>query len=306
MRRKLKAAVSVVGFILGLAGLVFLAMQLAQYVRAPEVLNLSLTVYLVAAGCAALYVMGNLALTIAYHKFLRQSARAFSYTAILYGISQIAKYVPGNILHLAGRQAVGAQLHFEQSSLAKATFIEIISLALSATLFGSVLILITFLKTPPTLAFAFWVILQLFALLILARIFGKKIATGFALHTAYFLLSGFGFAILFAAISYSTRLSVDHILLLAAAFVVAWVAGFLTPGSPAGLGVREAALIFMLGPQFEGSEIVLAVLMSRISNIFGDVIFFFAAFGSLFQLMKHLKRPAFPTGSANKENPIDR
>jgi hypothetical protein len=57
---------------------------------------------------------------------------------------------------------------------------------------------------------------------------------------------------------------------LAGVFAAAWVAGFITPGAPAGLGVREAVLAGGLRPLY-GPEVALALpLLFRMVTVTGD------------------------------------
>jgi uncharacterized membrane protein YbhN (UPF0104 family) len=61
------------------------------------------------------------------------------------------------------------------------------------------------------------------------------------------------------------------------AYVVAWLAGLVTPGAPAGVGVREMVLIFLLGHAIPETELLPAVVVSRLVTVAGDVLFFAAA-----------------------------
>jgi hypothetical protein len=57
-------------------------------------------------------------------------------------------------------------------------------------------------------------------------------------------------------------------------FALAWVAGFVTPGAPAGFGVREAILITLLKPVY-GAGVALGVTIAlRIVTMIGDGIAF--------------------------------
>lgn len=60
--------------------------------------------------------------------------------------------------------------------------------------------------------------------------------------------------------------------LLTAAFAIAWVAGFVTPGAPAGIGVREALLLLMLGGSLGAVDSSLLILALRIVTTLGDIL----------------------------------
>jgi len=60
-------------------------------------------------------------------------------------------------------------------------------------------------------------------------------------------------------------------------FAIAWIAGFVTPGAPAGLGVREAVLVMGLTPIYgSGMAVGLSVTL-RIVTTLGDGLAFVAA-----------------------------
>ena len=65
-----------------------------------------------------------------------------------------------------------------------------------------------------------------------------------------------------------------HIGLLTGTFAIAWVAGFLTPGAPAGLGVREVILLKVLG-NFYGTGVAAGITISlRVITLIADCLIF--------------------------------
>jgi hypothetical protein len=58
------------------------------------------------------------------------------------------------------------------------------------------------------------------------------------------------------------------------AVALAWLVGFATPGSAAGIGVREAILIAALQGPLGASASTLVALALRLVTIAGDVLFF--------------------------------
>jgi hypothetical protein len=61
---------------------------------------------------------------------------------------------------------------------------------------------------------------------------------------------------------------------IAGAYVVAWVAGLLTPGAPAGIGVREIVFLKVLQSVIPDSELLMAIVLCRIITVCGDVLFY--------------------------------
>ena len=54
-------------------------------------------------------------------------------------------------------------------------------------------------------------------------------------------------------------------------YCFAWLVGFVTPGAPGGLGIREAMLSLFLGSLADPGLIAAAVLLNRIVTVFGDL-----------------------------------
>jgi uncharacterized membrane protein YbhN (UPF0104 family) len=81
-----------------------------------------------------------------------------------------------------------------------------------------------------------------------------------------FLLSGLSFHYLLMALG-------EHDLPAAAAvgaFAIAWAAGFIVPGAPAGLGVREAVLIALIAPSMQAGIAVACVGLHRLITALVD------------------------------------
>lgn len=102
-----------------------------------------------------------------------------------------------------------------------------------------------------------------------------------ALYAAGHLAIAIGFVLVAAALR---PIDPPEAALLVAAFALSWLAGFLAPGAPAGLGVREAFLAAMLAAHFPVAFVATAVVAQRIATTLGDL--FGAALG-LFLLHGH-------------------
>jgi len=57
-----------------------------------------------------------------------------------------------------------------------------------------------------------------------------------------------------------------------AVFSAAWIAGFLAPGAPAGLGIREAILLTGLGPTFGAQAAVEIAILFRALSVTADLV----------------------------------
>lgn len=94
------------------------------------------------------------------------------------------------------------------------------------------------------------------------------------LYIAAMLLMGAGLLVL--SLGLFPAAPVDYPM-LTAALALAWVVGFVTPGAPAGLGVREALLLLLLSHGMGAANASLLILALRIATTLGDMLCF--AFG---------------------------
>ena len=63
--------------------------------------------------------------------------------------------------------------------------------------------------------------------------------------------------------------------LLISAISIAFIAGFVMPGAPAGIGIREYVFIELLAPYISRSDALILILGLRIINILGDITMYF-------------------------------
>lgn len=91
------------------------------------------------------------------------------------------------------------------------------------------------------------------------------------LYVAVFCINGLGLAILGEGL---VGKGLEHLVLLIGLFSVAWLAGFVVPGAPGGIGVREALLVASLTPLYGEPAAVALTILSRIAFIVGDGLAF--------------------------------
>ncbi|MBC7988370.1 MAG: flippase-like domain-containing protein [Luteimonas sp.] len=99
-----------------------------------------------------------------------------------------------------------------------------------------------------------------------------------AIYTLAYLVIGAATSLLAVGLFPEARLDFA---LLTAAFAIAWVVGFVTPGAPAGIGVREALLMLMLGGSMGAAETSLLILALRIVTTLGDMLCFAAGLAQM-------------------------
>lgn len=250
-------------------------------------LGLSLGLYLVSQMLAARAWSRTLAV------FLVRLPPGWAETELL--VSQIGKYIPGNVAHLLGR-IVLARADGVSGTLAGIAMVLEVGLVLAA---GGLLFL-TFLLFAPRLtlsllppdianrlasvsiplaaALATGIGLGVWSLALvirrrsaMARLDLSSAAIPLVLHVINFLALGLSLACVTQAIASTGS---DAFLLSIPVFVIAWTIGFLMPGAPGGIGVREGLIVLGLGTIFGEGPALTAALMHRAICILGDLTVF--------------------------------
>jgi hypothetical protein len=103
----------------------------------------------------------------------------------------------------------------------------------------------------------------------------------YALYAASFVMIGAGLWLVAHTLVDPTS-QVPGVLFFVGAFASSWILGFVAPGAPAGLGIREALLSAWLSGVMAPVDVVLVVVTLRIATTLGDLLNF--ALGSVFML----------------------
>jgi hypothetical protein len=229
----------------------------------------------------------------------------------IYGQTQIAKYLPGNIFHLVSRQVNADKLSVSQGSLILSSFLELLSYLLVATTICLVSYAFGFrfqLKIVNSLLLVFSGII--FVIIFLVLVFpqllqkfnrGSQIAKFLKaqhsqpklmlqtlirvlfLVTAFFIMTSLLFSSLVFWVNNGN--SKIYLLMLFPIYCLSYVVGLITPGAPAGFGVREVVMIVTLTPLIGNSEATLLALLFRMSTVIGDILLFISA-----TLIKNLQK----------------
>lgn len=215
----------------------------------------------------------------------------------IYAQSQIAKYLPGNVFHVGGRHLMGRKVEMEHVALAGAAFYEILGLI---SMGGSIaLVSFVVFQSSNQVAFSVWFLLvgilafpfvfnalaakvsslQRFRTAASARDVFRYLVPVYILYIIYFLVTGgilLGIVYSTSVIAPSEKLWAIPVVL--SAFAVSWIAGWITPGAPAGVGVREVVLVSILATFTGEADSLMAALILRVVTLLGDFLFFLTSF----------------------------
>ena len=288
MSSPLKRLPRLIGLVIAIACAGFVLWRFAallpgirQVSNGPELLKrISLSSLIYAAGCLLLAAAWALLL-----KAFAGSAVPLASSASLHMRSQIAKYLPGNVFHLAARHVRARRLGLGHMNVAAAALAESGILVLTAIVLSMA---IPIERVPASLQWlAGWKWL-IGVLLSIALVFAHWILRRRFQHDSSFPNLGRSLAFVAGAATFYAGFFV----LAAAAFrellnddlgsdvtilpviALSWLGGFLVVGAPGGIGVREALLVSMLAVQLGEAHALYAALTFRAVSILGDVVVF--------------------------------
>ena len=237
--------------------------------------------------CAVVTVIGHINIVVGWYLQLKNKYQKISFkqSYIAIGVSQIAKYLPGNVAHFIGRAILVKDID-SKADITYAMLIETILLSLTALLFASLWSTLYYLPAEIS-AISIVVITILFCIgtIILVEVLKRKLNANWILYNTLFhilflnsisfFLHGYGIYLIASLFSDIPDLSIlQYTLGFSAAFLV----GYLLPGAPGGIGVREYAFVLLFGA-FLGKGIALEVIVvHRLLAIVGDLLFFLTAY----------------------------
>ena len=241
-----------------------------------------------------LYSFASLLLALAWHEELAWVGESPSSLAVslgIYGRAQLAKYAPGNVFSLVGRQVLGRQSGFSHKGLAWASMLEVFGMLYAAGLLacaGASHWASSALGIPVGAFFSLVASIAFLPLLLVGALrrceFTRRFAlpeiTGadylrlnllFLIYVPFFALSGLVFVMLMRTIQPDLAINWFEIVGTVSAI---WLIGYVTPGASAGIGVRDALLLLAVGDLLGGSLATLIVVAYRVVTVVGDIGFF--------------------------------
>lgn len=272
---------------------------------------------------ATLFASTALCSVAGWRILLRHLAHGLSFASVaaIFCITQIAKYLPGNVGHHAGRVALArTQLGIPASASLQSILQESALACLAAILVSTACVLALPADSFPALQRPLaegWplnlhhglYLVLLSGLLALALVnvgrvhFGahrsrlvnwllgaapswRAVAQALPAYVAIYLVNGVALWVIASAL---LGVEASDLLLLAGAYSLSWAVGFLLPGAPGGLGVREAALALLLAGSYPPDQIFALSILSRVATVAADIMIF--AFGVAISRKLHLTQP---------------
>ena len=234
-----------------------------------------------------LYSLTQLIIVFSWYIQLIDSYQNFSFKDFykIIGISQIAKYIPGNIAHIAGRYYLARKLGIKNMDITNSLVYESLLIIVSAAFVAFFYINNFNLPTNiiNTRIFSYFLVLTLIIIIFYLIIFknkGSKLLT--LKKTSYiiilFIISHFIIGlILFIESHYLFNNSLT-LFMLTSILAISFVVGYITPGSPGGIGIREYVFLELTSNYMPESNALTIIIILRLITILGDFLMYLITF----------------------------
>ena len=275
-KNKWKQLFNWVGLGIGIIGIVFVVRKLSEYSNQIDFSCLTSLSLFSLLGLSLVYCFSNLFLAFAWRDILQYlGIRTNKKWAVqTNGISQIAKYVPGNIFQFAGRQAIGQAEGLPALPLAKSAVWEIGLLAFTGALFSVLVIPLFLYQITYLVALILFIIVIVFSVLCVNYWIGASVASAMRWDVLFLIIAGIIFNGVLLIVTPGQPTFRTIFIGMTGVYVVAWLAGLVTPGAPAGIGVREMVFLAILHGVVNEGELLKAIVLGRFVTIGGDVLFY--------------------------------
>lgn len=208
--------------------------------------------------------------------------------------ANVMKYIPGNVFQYIGRNSLAVNKGLKHSEVAISTLLDVIinlGVVFLLTFIFSFQTMMTWLQQYIKAWHIILVVLGILSVAIILFLLRKKIYDKFK-DSLKRIFSKHGIAtvlknvVIYSVLSMITTAiymivllmleenlyTIDIWFVMIGAILASWILGFVTPGAPGGLGVREAVLIMLLGGVISEDAIILGVIVNRIISTLGDLL----------------------------------
>lgn len=225
---------------------------------------------------------------------------------LVYAKANIGKYLPGNVMHYVERNLFADKLGISQKKLAASSLFEVLSLVGSALLIallvsfsqlqealleifgeGYVKIVIGAIAIGLVCFMALCFLLRKRLLVVLKEYtfsdFIKSLVCNMLLYGLSLVMLGVVMVILYCYMGGSFQIKSAELII--SGYIIAWVLGFIVPGAPGGIGVRELVVTLLLGSIVGQGMIVTLSITHRLITVIGD----FAAYLIMLIIRRSMK-----------------
>jgi len=216
-------------------------------------------------------------------------------------VTQVGKYLPGNVGQHIGRATMAFSRGIAPVPFVVTAGVELLLMMLASVTVGISALLLSgksFALIPANATQVLVLVMVFIATAIVGLLLARKLAPSLIRRFAPRHAHAFNAGTLPSASAMSAAFSMyclvylafgggivlmAHILtpgipqdawLLVGSFALAWIIGFATPGAPAGLGVREAVMLLIIGTSYPAAAAAAIVVALRVVTTLGDLVLF--------------------------------
>lgn len=222
--------------------------------------------------------------------------------------ANLMKYIPGNIFQYVGRNEIAIEYNLSHKKVALTTVLDIganVLGVLIVSLVGymsgwqswldnnreNVLLMIKIVLIILAIFVILCILLRRHLMIFWGKIYSYFTIKNFKIYLKCILLYMF-FAVytglIYVAILQrimNLPISYNDFPVLVGSYLLSWLLGFLMPGAPGGVGIREAALTLFLANRYDIDSVLLGIIIYRLINTIGDFAGFFGV-----SIIYHYKR----------------
>lgn len=293
---KLKKLIKFIGMPLMVFAFVFIIKKLIDMdidISLFRSASVTAALIIAAVGLTVVIITGTFPWTV-FTQSLSQKKIPFATAVPIYTQSNILKYIPGNVFQYVGRNKLAFDMNISHVDVACATILDIIFCLIWTGLisvallggkiaemlgkYGRNILIVGCIGVAAVIVVAVVIKLK-FAdkvreyLSRYEKAFQKENRGKFMQGAFYYLFHNAFLAVMYffcLKLIMGDTLPVSDIFALTGAYLFAWIIGFITPGAPGGIGIREGVMIFACGDKYS-DKVVLFVLVMRISSIIADI-----------------------------------
>lgn len=283
-KEKIKKIIYLLGKTLGILGLIFVFYTLSKEYTFSSFTQQFILFLDILPLLIVLNILSVLIGIYAWHTMLLQySSHIFNYSLSYYYFSktEIAKYLPGNIFHFIGRQALASKLDMTQTQMAKSSLLFSFLLLTGTMLTGTFFAFLS--REIPLFILTLLGLSSMITVISLVYIYPsfpmkKKLSMNLYLALSIAMQG----MMLGSIVMYQSEVFSDALFFQCVSiYTISWLIGFVTPGASGGLGIREGVFIAMvsyLHIDIDTNIIVFSVLLVRLINIGVDVMLYLSTF----------------------------
>jgi glycosyltransferase 2 family protein len=199
--------------------------------------------------------------------------------------TQIGKYLPGNIGHVIGKIGMSKKYGVAIANSGTALLLEstlVISVALviaSPIIYSNLNLIISSAKISISILFIGLICIPTIIYLIANRNDSNtNLINIIKILLLYFIcLTSAGFSLFILALIQGLPCTFSNLFFIISGFSGAWVLGFITPGSPGGIGIREFIFILLCGKLLGEGQASIIITIFRFQSIISEIILFLYA-----------------------------